>query len=333
MPATLKDIAKESGFDVSTVSRALKGSYGVHSSTREKVRIIAHKLDYRPNLMARGLVTGRSHTIALLISDIRNPFFTEVARGAEDAAYAAGFDVILCNSDLDPGKQVHYLRSFSERRIAGIVMNSVTSLTRAQQEELRRCDIPIVMLNKLPGSHPFSTVTADNFQGAILATNYLLGLGHRRIAHLAGPRNHGNLTERWRGFLSAVQPSRNVEAIVLHGAQNHRGGYEMTKKLLSQHPKVTAIFAANDVVAFGAIQTILEMGLTVPNDLSIVGFDNVDLSAIIHPPLTTVHQPKYEMGQAAVEILVKQAKSQSGRVPEHRVLGVRLVERKSCRPL
>src|SRR5215475_13867205 len=136
MPVTIKDVARESGVNISTVSRALNDEYGVHPDTREHVLAVATRLKYRPNRVARGLVTGRSNTLALVVSDIRNPFFAEVARGAEDAAYRADHDLILCNSDLDPEKQMRYVQSLIEKRVDGILMNSVSSLTRGQQQRL-----------------------------------------------------------------------------------------------------------------------------------------------------------------------------------------------------
>lgn len=334
MPVTLEDVARESGVNMSTVSRALSGSYGVRKETREKVLAVAQRLNYRPNLVARGLATGRSQTLGLIVSDIRNPFFAEIVRGAEDAAYRAGYDIVLCNSDLDPVKQMRYVRSLLEKRVDGLLMNSVSDLSRRQQEELGSCGVPIVLLNVAPGARAFSTVSGDNFHGGLLAGKYLIKLGHRVIGHLTGPRQHGNLTDRAKGFLKAVQSaSRKVTPIVVHGDHNYQGGYEMTKKLLAKNPKVTAIFAGNDAIAFGAIRAILEAGLSVPEDLSLVGFDNVELASIIRPPLTTIHQPKHEMGQAAAEILLRLAGRTEGQTPEHRVLGVELVERQSCRAL
>ena len=148
MAVTIKDVARESGVNVSTVSRALNGEYGVHADTREHVVAVAERLRYRPNRVARGLVTGRSHTLALVVSDIRNLFFAEVARGAEDAAYRAGYDLVLCNSDLDAEKQMRYVQSLMEKRVDGILMNSVAALSKKQQEQLSGIGVPIVLLNR-----------------------------------------------------------------------------------------------------------------------------------------------------------------------------------------
>ncbi len=324
MAVTLKDVAREAGVDLSTVSRSLSGSYGVHEETRKRVLEIAERLNYRPNRIARGLVTGRSHTLGLIVSDVRNPFFAEVARGAEDAACAHGCDLVLCNSDLDQAKQMRYIVSLAEKRVDGILMNSVSALGKAQQRALAAFGMPIVLLNRASGAHSFSTVCADNYLGGQLAGRHLKAKGHLRIAHLAGPRGHGNLTDRARGFLNTVP-----DAVVLHGRHTFQGGCELAGKLIEQHPEVTAVFAANDVMAFGVMRAAGERGLRVPQDLSVVGFDNIEFSGIAHPPLTTVHQPKYEIGAAAVEILLRLAEKRNGSAPERRIFGVELIERDS----
>jgi DNA-binding LacI/PurR family transcriptional regulator len=330
MPVTIKDVARESGVNVSTVSRALNNSYGVQKETRDHVQAVAERLQYRPNRFARGLVTGRSHSLALVVSDIRNPFFAEVARGAEDAAYAAGCDLVLCNSDLDPAKQMLYVQSLLEKRVDGILMNSVAALDRSQQEQLASCGAPIVLLNRSAPRGVFSTISADNEKGGSLAAAHLVALGHRKIGHLTGPRRHGNLTDRARGFIRTLQSaSKPVQPVVMYGKNNFTGGYELAKKLLKQHPGITAVFAANDIMAFGAIRALLESGRRIPDDISLVGFDNVELASVMHPPLTTVHQPKYEIGKAAVEILLRLAGQPGSELPEHRVFGVELIERQS----
>jgi DNA-binding LacI/PurR family transcriptional regulator len=330
---TIKDVAREAGVNISTVSRALNNGYGVNGQTREHVLAVAARLHYSPNRIASGLVTGRSHSLGLIISDIRNPFFAEVARGAEDAARTGNCDLVLCNSDLDADKQMLYVQSLLAKRIDGIMMNSVSVLSREQQAQLAGSGVPIVLLNRPASNHTFSTVCADNEAGGALAARYLLGLGHRKIAHLTGPRQHGNLSDRTRGFVRALQSAEKpVQPIVVRGKYNFDGGTKLTKRLLDEHPDVTAIFAANDVMAFGVVQAALGRGLRIPQDLSLIGFDNIEFSVIVHPALTTIHQPKYEMGYAAVDILLRLARDKSKHIPEHRRLGVELIERLSCQP-
>ena len=330
---TLKDIANASGVDISTVSRSLSGSYGINKDTRERVLAIAASLNYHPNRVARGLATGRSYTIGLIVSDIRNPFFAEVARGAEDAACAAGCEVVLCNSDLDPAKQMRYIQSLLSKRVDGILMNSVAGLDRTQQEQLSSAGLPVVLLNRPRSVSNFSTVTADNDEGGFIAGDYLVRLGHRRIAHITGPRDHGNLRERARGFLRAVTNSGDcAPPVLLHGDQSFKGGYELARTMLARHPEVTALFAANDIMAFGAAGAFIEAGRSIPGNMSIIGFDNLELCPVMHPPLTTVHQPKYEMGKAGVEMILTGVDNKEPSLPEHRQLGVKLIERQSCAP-
>jgi len=333
MAVTIKDVARESGVNISTVSRSLNGSYGVNKETRERVIAVAHRLNYRPNRVARGLATGQSNTLGLIVSDIRNPYFSEVARGAEDAAWHAGCDVVLCNSDLDPAKQMRYVSSLLEKRVDGMLVNSIADLSKRQQEQLAASGIPIVLLNRPAGVKAFSSISVENYEGGVLAGNYLLELGHRKMAFLSGPKRHGSFSERGRGFEFALaQSGKAAEPLILNDDQSFAGGYQMTKQLLSQDRAITAVFAANDVIAYGLIRAAMEAGLRIPQDLSVVGFDDLEMSAILHPPLTTIRQPKYEIGRAAMEMLLARTKARgrSAAEPEHRILGVQLVIRESC---
>lgn len=326
--ARLQDVADATGVTLATASRALNGAYGVHPDTRKRVLEAAAHLDYKANRFARGLVTGRSNAIGLIISDIRNSYFADMARGAEDAAYIAGLDILLCNSDVDSGKQMHYINSLIEKRVDGIIMNSVATLSKEEQEYISASGIPVVLLNRAADNTLFSTVCADNERGGRLMAECLLNHGHRNIVHFTGPRNNSNLSLRTKGFLEGLRQAGKVEASVVHGLHTMEGGYQMAKNLLRSPGKVTAISTANDTVAFGVIKAALEMGVEIPGDISLGGFDDVELAALVHPPLTTVRQPKYEIGAAALEMVTKLASSKH-RVPEHRVLGVELIKRAS----
>jgi LacI family transcriptional regulator len=339
MTVTLKDVARESGVNVSTVSRALNDCYGVHDDTRRHVVEIAARLNYRANQVARGLVTGRSNSIGLVISDIRNPFFAELARGAEDAAFRAGRDLVLCNSDLKAEKQMRYFDWLLAKRVDGIVMNSVTPLRQTQQDQLWAAGVPIVLLNlksayrRFPSLSRFSSVLGDNLEGGEIAGNYLVDLGHRNVLHITGPRTHGNFSDRTRGFLKAFRDRCFPKPEVINGEHSFAAAYESAKQQLRVDRNITAIFAGNDVIAFGCIRAMLEKGIRIPEDISIIGFDNVEMSQITSPPLTTIDQPKYETGKAAVEMLLSMMEKDGIREPEHRIIGVRLVERQSCRSI
>jgi LacI family transcriptional regulator len=298
---------------------------------RLKIDRAIDELDYQPNLLARGLITGRSHTIGLLISDIRNPFFADLARGAEDAAGAAGYDLVLCNSDLDPAKHMKYFWALMAKRVDGVIMNSLSFLRKDDIRQMTETGVPIVLLNRPPARTAFSTVLSDNVRGGSLAAEYLIGLGHRRMAVLRGPRWQANLGDRAAGFIRTVRTVKGcAEPVVLHGIPNATGGLDMMRRLIGGLNGITAVFATNDAVAFGAIHAVLDAGLRIPDDLSLMGFDDVEMAAIVHPPLTTVRQSKYEIGAAAVEILIRQSGSKPA-MPEHRKFSVELVERMSCR--
>jgi LacI family transcriptional regulator len=333
MPVTIKDVARESGVNTSTVSRALNNTYGVNDETRKHVMEVATRLNYRTNQVARGLVTGRLRTIGLVVSDIRNPFFAEVARGAEDAAHRAGHDLVLCNSDLKAEKQMGYFDSLLAKRVDGIVMNSVAALSHGQQDRLWAAGVPIVLLNRSSVYRRFSSVLGDNLEGGEIAGNYLIDLGHTKVGHITGPRAHGNLADRAKGFLKAFHDKGLPEPVVIYGEHTFAGGYESANQLLGPDRKITAVFAGNDVLAFGCIRTAIERGIRIPDDLSIIGFDNVEISQITSPPLTTIDQPKYGIGKAAIEMLLNMMAQDGIREPEHRVIGVRLIERQSCRSI
>lgn len=334
MRTTLKDIARACAVDVATASRSLSHAYGVRSETRQKVIAEAARLNYRPNNLAKGLVTGKSHTIAMVISDIRNPFFAELARGAEDAAYRAGFELILCNSDLDSSKELGYVHSLLEKRVDGILMNTLGALTDTEWEELTHYGVPIVLLNRPPvRAQEFSTVFADNIAGGHLAGSYLNRLGHRKLVALTGSQNNGSLADRGQGFLHAMEEAgSDIGLTTLRSQHTTEGAYQsISEMLITNRHECTAIFAANDAMAFGAIRAIFEAGLRVPDDISVIGFDDVEMASMIRPPLTTIYQPKYEFGCAAVEVLLRQIERSENLHPEHQLLDVKLIVRESCR--
>lgn len=338
MTTTLKDVAREAGVNISTASRALNNAFGIHEDTRKLVIKVAERLNYRPNQVARGLVTGRSNSIGLIISDIRNPFFADLARGAEDAAFHAGSDLILCNSDQDANKQMRYFDWLVAKHIDGIIMNSVTPLSPAQQDRFSAANVPIVLLNVSSAARRsptwrFSSVVADNLYGGEIAAKYLIDLGHRDVLHIAGPRAHGAFADRAKSFLKVFRDRGLPKPKVIFGEHTFAVAYQSARQALEAHRHFTAIFAGNDVIAFGCMRALIEKGIRVPEDVSILGFDNVEMALIASPPLTTIDQPKYETGKAAVEILLNMMPKDSIREPEHRIIGVRLIERESCKSI
>lgn len=325
---TLQAVAKAAGVTLATASRSLNDAYGVHPDTRARVLQVAKKLKYKPNRFARGLVTGRSDMIGLIVSDIRNPYFAEVARGVEDAALESGRDVMLCNSDLNAERQMKAVMSLLDKRAEAIIMNSVSTLSRADQQAIAEAGVPIVLLNRSNRESAFSTVSADNAQGGRLAAEYLLGHGHRKVINLTGPRHHANLQRRSRAFCKAMLAGNRTVVRTLHCVHTLQGGYEAAKEFFTDLQGATAISTGNDVMAFGVLRAAMEAGLRIPDDLSLIGFDDVELSAMTSPPLSTIHQPKYTVGRAALE-MVQEMLNSGDRSSRHRVVGVSLVERAS----
>lgn len=325
---TLHAVAAAAGVTIATASRSLNDAYGVHPETRARVLQVAEKLRYKPNRFARGLVTGRSDMIGLIVSDIRNSYFAEVARGVEDAALESGRDVMLCNSDMNAERQMKSILSLLDKRAEAIIMNSVASLSPTDQKKIAEAGVPIVLLNRPGRDSAFSTVSANNDGGGRLAAECLLEAGHRNVIHLTGPRRHGNLMRRSAAFTRAMHGSAGTSVRTIHAVHTLDGGYRVAKDLLRDLQGATAIFTGNDVMAFGVMRAAMEAGIRIPRDLSLIGFDDVELSAMSYPPLTTVHQPKYDVGRAAVEV-VNELLGNGEAEPRHRVVDVKLVERAS----
>lgn len=329
---TLQSVAKAAGVTIATASRSLNDLYGVHPETRARVLRMAEKMHYTPNQFARGLVTGRSNMIGLIVSDVRNSYFAEVARGVEDAALEAGRDVMLCNSDLNAERQMKLILSLLDKRAEAIIMNSVATLSSKDQMQIAAAGVPIVLLNRTGEHTRFSTVSADNEKGGALAAEYLISNGHKNVINLTGPRRHTNLARRSAGFLAVMNRLRGAKVNTVHAIHTLEGGYEAGREFFRNLNGATAVFAGNDAMAFGVMRAAIELNFNIPKDISLIGFDDVELASLSFPPLTTIHQPKYEAGRAAFEI-VNQLLNSKKRTPRHQVLDVNLVERSSVAQL
>ena len=263
------------------------------------------ELGYQPNALARSLRVKRSHTIGMILPDNTNPYFAEIARSIEDASHQHGYSTILCNSDDNPAKEQRYIQVLLEKQVDGIVLVSVGA--QSAHNLLQRSGSVVIMLDRVDPFLCCDSVQIDNVYGGWLATRHLLELGHRQIACLAGPNIIIPSDGRVRGYEKAMreQPDAEPYIRVMIGDFHASSGYELTRTLLSEAPEYTAVFACNDLMAIGAMRAIQEHGLRVPQDISVVGFDNIALARFLTPPLTTVAQPKYEMGQLALQLLLE----------------------------
>ena len=330
---TIKDVAREAGVSVGTASQALRSSLAVREETRRRVVAVATRLRYQPSALARGLVTRRTHTVGLLISDIANPFFIRAVRAVEDVAQENGYNVILCNTDENPTKETQYLRVLMEKRVDGIIL-ATTAASRRTVREIRWRRIPLVLFDReLPGVAT-NLVKVDGVLGGRLATQHLLDLGHRQIGIIHGPLDRSTGIERLEGYLATLRAAgiRPVPALIREGNFKQDSGYRLTKALLQVSPPPTALFCTNNLMTVGAIQALREQGIGIPDDLSLVGYDDMEWWTLTHPPLTTVGQPVYELGREAMRLLLAQIGQKRLPRPQRVVLKPELIVRNSCGP-
>jgi len=281
----------------------------VRPLTRARVEAAMEELGFIPNGSARQLRAGRSRCLGLVVLDVTNPFFTEVARGVEDYAQAAGYAVILCNSDEAVDKERRYLRVLEEQRVRGILITPV----HGRAPELRRIrerGTPVVLLDR-PGSPGHCSVAVDDRRGGEIAVSHLLSLGHRSIAVVNGPTAIRQCADRRQGARRAVERAGLDPAAVLSEitvqAMNARAGAAAADELLGAGTRSTAVFCANDMLALGLLRGLSLAGVTVPGDLAVVGYDDIEFAADAAVPLTSVRQPKYQLGSAAAELLLDEA--------------------------
>lgn len=302
--ATIRDVAKLAGVSVATISRVMNKKGYVNKETEQKVLRVIEQLQYEPNAVARGLAGKSTGTIALILPDIANPFFPEIARGVEDFAHAHGFAVILCNSDDQGQKEKSYIEVLKKKYIDGIIFASNT-LGQEDVEQMQRNNIPLVVLDRAPSSQVCSVIRSKNYDGAKLAVQHLLDVGCKKIAHIYGPQEFVTAKKRLVGYEDAVMHFPWYSpSMMVPGYFRVEGGLQAVKELLVKHPDIDGIFTGNDLMAIGALKGLHQLGINVPHDVAICGFDGIALTEITEPELTTVAQPIYEMGSLAAKVLL-----------------------------
>ncbi len=304
MPAKLRDVAQRAGVSIKTVSRVVNNQGEISEATRRRVLAAIADLDYRPSKVARALVTQRTDTIGLVLGDITNPFFPEVARGVLDAAEPQGYNVFLCNSDGDLQRETRILESLLDHGVDGVIIFPTFELEPALRR-LAGPDRPVVVVNRPYDLPNVSAVMIHTRRGAQLAVEHLIRQGHTAIAMLAGQSHEVPQLQRVRGYRDALTarglPVR--DEWIVGGVPIQSRGRESALTLLSRYPEITAIFAYNDLLALGAIEACHELGRRVPADCAIVGFDDIPLAGAVCPALTTVRVDKYDLGRRATERL------------------------------
>ncbi|HEX9015403.1 MAG TPA: LacI family DNA-binding transcriptional regulator, partial [Chloroflexota bacterium] len=327
--ATIADVANRAGVSTMTVSRVVNRSGYISRETRERVEKAIIELGYVPNALARSLRVKQTRTIALVLTDISNPFFTTIARGAEDVASQRGFSVMLCNSDESEAKEIEYLNILLQKQVDGVLLVPA----RGSKESLlvlQSHGVPVVVVDRLIGDADVDMVRADTELGAYELTRHLLDLGHRRIAALTGPRGVSTAMDRVAGFQRAMSEAGlpGGEQSILFGDFTQASGYLMAQEALAGPSAPSAIFAANNFIAIGAFRAVRKAGLRVPGDVSLAAMDD-EPPALADPFLTVASQPAYEMGRTAADLLLSRLSGEAPIEPREIVLPTGLIVRGS----
>lgn len=305
MTISIKDIAKAMNISYSTVSRALNDNPRISLKTRRQIQQKAAEMGYLPSAVARSLVTRRTHFIGVVVTTITDLFFAEVTQAIEETAEKSNYNVILVSSGGKPEHELEIIRALRERRVDGIILIS-PYIRKGNRFIGQETELPVVTVNKFYQEYIGYSVEVDNNSSSREATQHLLDLGHRRIAHIAGLAEEWDSIERQRGYQQALQAyGLPVDpALIVRSNGRSKGGMEAMQQLLALPTRPTAVFCYNDATALGAMRAAHVAGLHIPQDLSVVGFDDIDLAPYFEPALTTVAQSKREMGQKAVQMIL-----------------------------
>lgn len=328
---TIREVASRAGVSPTTVSHVINNTRFVSAEARQRVLDAMAELNYRPNVLARSLRRGETRTLGLILPDSANPFFAEIARAIEDAAFSAGYNVILGNSENELAKEQVYVDVLVNKQVDGLIFVA-TGDHSPSLEHLTRNGLPVVVVDRRLSNLEVDTVLTDNLQGGLSAARYLLNLGHRRIACITGPSNLTPSAERVIGYRRALEEHGLPveENLIRKGDFHPRSGYLAAVELIRTQPPPTAIFICNDMMAIGALRALSEAGLRVPQDCSLIGFDDIELSSFTTPPLTTIRQDKAALAEAAVTLLLERI-AEPDLPARTRILPTQLIERLSTR--
>lgn len=323
--ASIKDVAKAAGVSTATVSRVLANNAPIKPQTRERVLKAVAELNYRPNLIARSLRAQKSAKIGLVVSDIRNPFFTTIGRAVEDAAHEQGYSVLMCNTDENPEKEELYLNLLYDENVAGVIFSPTHQFNISAQTYNQK--MPFVIIDRAIDSNDVDMVLLDNVAAAYELTEHLINNGYKKIAGLFGDASTTG-QERSRGFHKALK-DHHLSPVAAHFiAPRIQQGYETSMALLSQVNRPDAIFTSNSLLTAGAYQAARDSKLKVPNDVAVVGFDETTWGELVDPPITVIAQPTEEIGRTATELLFQRIQEPS-RSPKTVILKGSLIVRGS----
>lgn len=326
----IHQVAEHAGVSIATVSHVINNTRYVSEETRKRVLAAMDELKYQPNALARSLRRGETKTLGVILPDSANPYFAEIGRGLELLAFQHGYSIILCNSEGNADIERQYAEVLSKKQVDGIFFVGTgerpeTLLT------LQRHDLPLVVMMRDFGEIRVDSVQSDNYQGGTLATQHLLDIGHTRIACIRGQSDLSLSVLRMNAYIDTLRRAGITpdESLILQGDFHSESGYDQARKLLMRNDPPSAIFVCNDLMAIGAICAAAELGKRVPEDIAIIGFDNILLGEYTVPRLTTVAQPKEELVQFAVQYMLERI-GDGNLPPQQVVLPTKLIERQSC---
>lgn len=327
---TIRDVAQKAGVAPITVSRVINNSGYVSENTRVKVQAAIDELGYVPNMLGPSLRFQQTMTLAVVITDITNPFWTTVTRGVEDVAQANGYSTILCNTDESEAKEEQYVQMLLRRRIDGILLVPACS-DPGSIDLIQKQGIPVVVLDRQVPGVEVDIVRADSEGGAYKLTQYLLSLGHQTIAMLAGPESVSTSVDRVNGYRRAIKDAGYPESIeqVFWGEFTQESGNQLAVEVVARHPQPTAIFTANNFIALGVMQYFQTQGISIPDDIAVVTFDDIPLNLVANSFMTAAIQPAREMGQQATQILLDRIRGDKNAPTQHFVLPTEITIRAS----
>jgi LacI family transcriptional regulator len=328
---TLKDVARLAGVSTATVSNVINSSKKVSEKVEKNVLNSMEALNYQPDMVAKSLRIKESKLIGLVISDIANSFFASVVRGIEDALSADGYNVLLCNSDLNVDKEKKYLNLLLGKRVDGLII-SASGSSNSYYKQLKNNGVPSVYLNRSPDFTDIDTVTTNNYGGSYQATDHLINHGHKKIGIITGIQNINTGRERLSGFKQALLDNdlEINENWVKEGNFEDNSGYFKMKEIMEQTDRPTALFVSNNAMTLGVYKYIKKFALKIPDDIAIIGFDDPEWGSIVDPPLTAVAQPSYQLGTEAARLIIEKIKGGHADRQQIITLNPTLVIRNSC---
>jgi LacI family transcriptional regulator len=330
MSVTIKEVAKKAGVSTATVSRVFNNAEAVDEDTRRHVKAVAEKLRYVPNALGRSLSTRRTDAIGLLLPDLHGEFFSEVIRGADQAAQQNRYHLLVSSSHTTR-EALQAALQVMRGRVDGLIVMSPSIDAHTLKDNLPKT-LPVVLLNCLVDDEAYDSFNIDNFTGAFEMVRHLVQHGHRRVAVITGTEKNLDAEERVRGYRQALRET-NIEpneAFEVCGNFSEASGYEAVKKLLALTPRPSAIFASNDSMALGALSALREMGVAVPGEIALAGFDDVPISRFLSPALSTVHVPITDLGAIAIQKIVHALSEKNAHVKQHALVPTSLTLRESC---